>query len=123
MNRVRGHGRVCKKKSGLHRKASDQVISPQAWPHLSLKLEYSSCDLGFKELTISTFVAGELEIIGNCKNEVEKEARVQFLTALMYDAAQYNFEDILKFYAAWVREVELGNRKWVMILAKSGNLS
>ena len=39
--------------------------------------------------------------------EAKKGARIDFLIALMYDAAQYSFDSILKCYAAWEREVEL----------------
>jgi hypothetical protein len=58
-------GKRCKKKdkSGLYKKASDDVKVAQSWPHLSLCLEYSSRNISFKELSLPQFVAGEIEIM------------------------------------------------------------
>ena len=116
-------GKVRKKKdrSGLYKKASDKVKIAQAWPHLSLGAEYSGKILGFNELQMSQFVAGELEIISNCNDESEKEGRLAFLKALMYDAAGCKYSSILNYYAAWVREIELGKKQWGDDFTKVGD--
>lgn len=99
-------------KSGLYKKAADEVKVPQRWPHLNLKHEFSSRNIGFSELSMPLFIAGELEIIMSCNNEDERKGRLEFLNTLMYDAGDYDLKDILQWYAAWVREVELGNKRW-----------
>ena len=71
-------------------------------------------NITFHELTLPLFVAGELDIIMNSTESAEREGRLQLLISLMYDAVSYEFSEILKGYAAWVREIELGMRssKW-----------
>ena len=110
-----------KKKSGLYKKASDEVKVPQKWPHLNLGLEYSGRNIGFNDLSLAQFVAGESEIIVQCDDEVEKEARILFLKSLMYDAVSCKFANILNYYAAWVREIELGKHKWGDDFSKVGD--
>lgn len=108
------------KKSGLYKKASDEVLTPQKWSHLSLKFEYSGKDMRFSDLTLPTFVAGELEIIKVCEDEKEKTARIAFLNTLMYYSVSRDFKDIRKWYAAWVREIESGNKVWGDDFSKVG---
>ena len=103
-----------KLRSGLYRKAADEVVVPQRWPHLSLRNEYRSMNMAFNELSLPLFVAGELEIISQAQDASEQTGRLQVLTSLMYDASSRNndFSEVLKCYAAWVREIELGTYKW-----------
>ena len=77
-----------KKKSGLYKKADDEVTVPQKWPHLNLCLEYSSQNIGFHDLSLPPFVVGEIEIISVCTNESEKQSRIAFLKALMAASLQ-----------------------------------
>ena len=100
-----------RKKSGLYRRAADEVIYPQRWPHLSLKHEYRSRNMSFNDLSLPLFVAGEMDIVMNA-DEAEKRGRLQFLSHLMYDASHYDIADILRCYAAWLRDIELGHKVW-----------
>ena len=114
-------GKRSKKKSGLYKKASDEVKVHQKWPHLSLCLEYSSRNISFNDLTLAQFVAGETEIISGCSDDKERQGRIAFLKALMYDAVSCKFASILNFYAAWVREIELGKKLWGEDFSKIGD--
>lgn len=116
-----GKRRKKKDRSGLYKKASDKVKIAQAWPHLSLGQEYSGKILGFNDLRMSQFVAGELEIISHAKDESEKNGRLAFLKALMYDAVGCKYSSILNYYAAWVREIELGKKQWGDDFTKVGD--
>ena len=110
-------------KSGHYSKASDDVVISQPWPHLALCLEYSSRDICFNDLTLPQFVAGETEIISDCIDPHEKQARINFLKALMYDAVSCQFCSILNWYAAWVREIELGKKCWGNDFYKVGDIN
>ena len=100
-----------KKKSGLVRKSTDKVKNPQSFPHNYLQFEYVSKELKFKQLTFKQFVAGELEIIANfCKDKAEKEGRLKLLQKIAYFSSVYQWSAILDFYAAWLRQIEIGKK-------------
>ena len=55
------------------------------------------------------FVAGELEIILSKRiPAAEKKGRLKFLKKIMYFSNIYEWKALLKFYAAWVRRIEIG---------------
>ena len=57
----------------------------------------------------TTFVAGELDIIMSRRIEVsEKVGKLKLLKKLMYLASIHEWQALLKFYAAWVRRIEIG---------------
>ena len=67
----------------------------------------------FKELTFRLFVAGELEIIsGEDLTTEEKQGRLKLLKKIVYYSSTYEFEGLKAYYAAWLRDIELGLRKW-----------
>ncbi|CAG2243504.1 unnamed protein product [Mytilus edulis] len=102
-----------KKKSGLVSKSTDKVKNPQFFPHNYLQFEYVNKDLKFKQLNFKQFVAGELEIISNfCKNKSEKEGRLRLLQKVSYFSSVYQWSAILDFYAAWLRQIEIGKKTW-----------
>ncbi|CAC5412970.1 unnamed protein product [Mytilus coruscus] len=56
---------------------------------------------------------GELEIISNfCKNKSEKEGRLRLLQKVSYFSSVYQWSAILDFYAAWLRQIEIGKKTW-----------
>ena len=67
------------------------------------------------------FVAGELEIIKVCGDNEEKEGRIRFLKTLMYYCSTCELSDIHKWYVAWLREIQLGNKVWGDDFAKVSN--
>lgn len=100
-------------KSGMYKKSSCDVKVDQKWPHLNLKHEYRTKSMAFMELSMPQFVAGEIEIISGCTDDKERASRLDILCSMMYNAARgYDFEPVLKCYAAYVREIEMGNKKW-----------
>ena len=109
-----------KKKSGLYKKASDKNKRPQEWPHLHLRLEFTSKNFGFHDLCLNTLVAGEMDIILKCDNDNEKKCCMEFLQLLMYYAESVAFEQILQWYADWIRGVERGDHVWGDDPFKSG---
>ena len=59
------------------------------------------------------FVAGELEIISDPDlSSSERSGRLTLLKKIVYYYSTYEFKGLKAFYAAWVREVELGKKKW-----------
>ena len=100
-------------KSGLYKKSSDSVLFPQLWPHTALQYEYVSDSVEFMSLDIKMFVAGEIEIIlGSRTPSAEKAGRLRLLRKLMYFAGIYKWSALLRFYAAWVRKIEVGLSTW-----------
>ena len=59
------------------------------------------------------FVAGELEIILSRRISASKKlGRLRLLEKMMYFANIYERRALFKFYAAWVRCIEIGLSKW-----------
>ena len=101
------------KKSGLYNTSSDTVQFPQIWPHSALQFEYVSESVSFMSLDIKMFVAGELEVILSKRvSATEKLGRLKLLKKMMYFANIYEWKALLKFYAAWVRRIEIGLSQW-----------
>ena len=100
-------------KSGLYKKSSDTVKFPQIWPHSALQFEYVSESVSFMSLGIKMFVVGDLEVILSKRiGASEKLGRLKLLKKMMYFANIYEWKALLKFYAAWVRGIEIGLSKW-----------
>ena len=51
-------------------------------------------------------------MIAECGDEKERVGRLKLLNHLMYDLMNYDLYYVLRCYAAWLREVELGIHKW-----------
>lgn len=103
-----------KKKSGISAKASDKVKTPQKWPHAHLQYEYVNKHVKFDELDFKLFIAGELEIISEEGiSKAERSGRISMLKKIVYYSNTYDFKGLKSFYAAWLREIELGKKTWV----------
>ena len=64
-------------------------------------------------LDIKMFMAGELEVILSKRvSATEKLGRLKLLKKMMYFANIYEWKALLKFYAAWVRRIEIGLSQW-----------
>lgn len=101
------------KKSGIKAKASDSVRHPQKYPQAFLRYEFVSSNLSFDKLDLNLFVAGELEIISDRKiKDLERSGRINLLKKIMYLSTSYDFSTLKSFYAACLREIEVGNRTW-----------
>ena len=99
--------------SGLYKKSADTVKFPQIWPHSTLQFEFVSESVSFMSLDIKMFVAGELEIVLSWRiSASEKLGRLKLLKKIMYFSNIYKWHAMLKFYAAWIRRIEIGLNKW-----------
>ncbi len=99
--------------SGINARASQSVVAPQIWPHTVLQLEYAARVVQFKDLDFRLMVAGEIEIIKNVATPpAEKAGRLDLLQKIAYYKEMYEWAAILDFYAAWVRKIELGQKRW-----------
>jgi hypothetical protein len=100
-------------KSGIRTKASDQVKTQLLWPQFALQYEFVNDSVSFKDLDITLFIAGELEIITS-KGISEKEnvGRLNLLKNITYYCNIYSWKGLLSFYAAWLRKIELGQKTW-----------
>lgn len=102
-----------KKKSGISAKASDRVKLPQKWPHAHLHYEHVSKHVKFEELDFKLFIAGELEIISEeGLPKTERVGRLNLLKKIVYYSSTYDFKGLREFYAAWLREIEMGKKTW-----------
>ena len=58
-------------------------------------------------------MAGEISIIAaDDLSELEKKGRLNLLQKIIYYSNTYEFKGLKAFYAAWLREIELGKRNW-----------
>ena len=102
-----------KVKSGINAKAADRVKHPQRWPQAYLQFEFVSKQLKYDDLDFKQFIAGELGIISEDDiSEVEKQGRIDFLKKIVYYSAMYEFKGLKAYYAAFVRDIERGRKKW-----------
>ena len=101
------------KKSGIQAKASESVSNPQRYPHSHLRFEFVNNSIDFDKLELNMFVAGELEIISQSSTSfTESRSRLELLKRLMYLNRAFDFTVLKSLYAAILREIELGYRKW-----------
>ena len=100
------------KKSGMSRRASDKVKYPQVWPHTVLQYEFVSEHVSFKKLDIKMFFSGELEILTSKISKTEFRGRLKFLKKIAYYANIYDWSQLLHYYAAWLRRIEMGLNTW-----------
>lgn len=108
------HVKKHKMRSGIKDKPHDKVKIKMNWPQSELKYEFTNKRaVEFKNLTMSQFCAGELEIIRNCKiSKAEREGRLALLNKICYYASEFDWQVLLNFYAAWVKLIEKGENKW-----------
>ena len=107
------HKHSHRKKSGINAKASDKVKHPQKWSHAHLQYEHVNKHVKFDDLDFKLFIAGELEIISEeGLPSVERKGRLQLLKKIVYYYSTYEFKGLKAFYAAWLREIELGKKSW-----------
>lgn len=67
----------------------------------------------FDKLDLNLFVAGELEIITDVRTkDKEKDGRLNLLKKIMYLSTSYDFNTLKSYYAAVLREIELGKKSW-----------
>lgn len=102
-----------KKKSGICRKSSDKVKHRQNYPHSQLRYEFVSQHVSFESLDLNLFVAGELETISNTQiKSIEHRGRIALLKRIMYLNTSHDFKSLKSYYAAVLREIELGEKDW-----------
>ena len=101
------------KKSGINAKSSDKVKDPQRWPHAYLQYEFVNKQVKFDELDFKLFLAGEISIISaDDLSETERKGRLDLLKKIIYFSNTYEFKGLKAYYAAWLREIELGKKNW-----------
>ena len=67
----------------------------------------------YDELDFKFFIAGEIEIISEDGiSTIERKGRLQLLKKIVNYYATYEFNGLKAFYAAWLREIELGKKTW-----------
>ena len=101
-----------KTKSGMSKKASDKIKMLQVWPHAVLQYEFVSENISFSNLAFRMFVAGELELLTSKISKVEYQGRMRLLKKMVCYSSLYKWKHLLKFYAAWLRRIEMGMNSW-----------
>ena len=71
----------------------------------------TACTDSFIDLSFSLLVAGELEIIADCKSS-ERRGTTALLKKIAYYNTTYSIEGLKKFYSACLRQVEKGEKPW-----------
>ena len=106
--------RTKKIRSGIKDKPHDKVKLKLSWPQSALKYEYTSrTPIPFNKLNVFQFAAGELEIIRKSNiSDIERNGRLSLLNKIFYYAADFEWAVILDFYAAWLKMIETGEKKW-----------
>jgi hypothetical protein len=69
---VRKDTKQYKKKIRIKCNIKTRIKHPQDCPQLKLQLEYANKKIKFEEIKYNQFVAGKMEIIIACKNDIEK---------------------------------------------------
>ena len=68
----------------------------------------------FEDLDYRLFIAGELEVISESSiSSLERQGRINLLKKIVYYTGTYNIKGLKAFYAAWLREIELGKKTWL----------
>ena len=107
------HKSMKHKKSGINAKSSDKVKDPQRWPHAYLQYEFVNKQVKFDEPDFKLFLAGEISIIAaDDLSESERKGHVDLLKKIIYYSKTYEFNGLIAFYAAWLREIELKKKSW-----------
>ena len=102
-----------KKKSGISANVSDKVKFPQEEPHAHLQYEHVNKHVKFQDLNFKSLVAGELELLSaEDLSKEERQGRLRLLKKIVYYSSSYEFEGLKAYYAAWLRDIELGIKKW-----------
>ena len=103
------------KKSGIDAKAFDRVKNPQCWPRAHLQYEFVSRQVKFGDLDMKMFIAGEMEnISAEGFSDSEKKGCLNLLKKIVYYIYSIcmNLKGSKAFYAALLRESELGKNSW-----------
>ena len=101
--------------SGLFRGSSNKVKKEVMWPMDKLGPQHTNYgkQVYHKDLDMRLLVLGELAIIkDNETGESETNARMEFLTDLIFNAEHFEWSALLRLHAAVLREIETGNLKW-----------
>ena len=86
-----------------------RITNPQEWPHLHVP--FGLAREKFKDLAISEFVYGYLDIVHS--EPPEKQAvMTQHLMSFMRLASKYNWPAVLSFHAAVLDRIEAGLAEW-----------
>ena len=95
---------------------SDTVCHKLKWPHENLGARYNNfgkTDFQYKNLDMRLLSAGEINICNLAEvSGKEKSARLKLLGDIMFNSAYYQWQALLRFHAAVLTEVELGNMCW-----------
>ena len=68
-------------------------------------------NVSYTDLSFSLLVAGELEIITDCKS-LERKGRTALLKKIAYYSATYSIEGLKNFYSVCLWQVENGDKSW-----------
>ena len=102
-----------KVKSGQSRKVTDQVKHELNWPHTNLKYAYANMQLNYCDLDFPLLVPGKISIIMNSNiTDVDKNGRLELLSAVAYHTKNYHWKSILDFHSTCLLEIEKGERQW-----------
>ena len=103
--------------SGINERRSERVTNRQMFPHVALQQEYlwglSGEDLGYQDLTLGLFVAGELEIIlGGMMAVKDAQKRLALLKITAYRSQYMSWGKLLHLHAAILHKIETGQATW-----------
>ena len=94
---------------------SGECRSKIKWPNECLGARYNNygkSDVKYRSLDLRLLVAGELNVISECVDDSERDARTQLLGDIVFNSAHYQWPALLKFHAAVLMEIQHGRMEW-----------
>ena len=102
-----------KKKSGIHDKATSNIVSKETWPQRNLMEDWADEEVEFCNLTFEQFVAGETKMIQEGTDPAQILGRLQLMRRMAYLKLRgFDWSLVRKMYAAILRAIETKELKW-----------
>ena len=106
--------RKLKLRSGMMAKPTDNIKSPEVWPHFNLNYGYVMQTIEFHQLTFEQYIAGEGKTLLNCTDPNELRGRLNLMIRLAYLKQEgFTWPNLRTLYAAIVNHIETHETTWV----------
>ena len=102
------------KKSGMLAMPSDNIKTPQIWPHYNLAFGFVTAAPQFHQLTFEQYVAGETKTVADALDPLEVKGRLGLMSRLSYLKHKgHAWPNLRTLYAAIVNHIEKHEASWV----------
>ena len=102
-----------KLKSGMVALPTDNIKTPQIWPHYNLTYGYVTAAIQFQHITFEQYVVGETKTILNAQDSVEKRGQLLLMSRIAYLKQKgHPWGTLRTLYAAIVNAIEKHESSW-----------